>query len=153
MKNLWLIVCAGVVFALDALTKWMVVAYLPLHESVSLTPFFSLTHVRNTGAAFGFWQGGNVFFIVLTIAILILSFVFRRTLMGESRVAEVGLGLFWGGALGNLVDRVTRGNVVDFLDVFVRGFHWPAFNVADSAICVGAFLMAAAGSFTHRPAS
>jgi len=129
-----------VVLAADQLSKWLVLRFIPLHFSKPLLPFFCLTHVRNTGAAFGVYPQGNIFFIVMTLLILVILMLYHRLLSGSFGSA-LGLALVWAGALGNLVDRLFRGSVVDFLDFFVGTWHWYTFNVADSAISIGIALL------------
>ncbi|HOW28144.1 MAG TPA: signal peptidase II [Elusimicrobiota bacterium] len=134
-------VAAGLL-ALDQLTKLTVIRRMPLGSSVDIFPFFSLTHVQNTGVAFGLLSGLNVFFAATTVLILTLLFVMWRRFGSANVPSVLGFGLVSGGAVGNLVDRVRLGAVTDFLDFYLRGWHWPAFNVADSAVCVGAVLLA-----------
>ena len=102
-----------------------------------LPGFFNLTYVRNTGAAWGMFSGQNVALSALALVMLAALVVFRRKILPPGRVHRVALGLLCGGIVGNLFDRLRLDYVVDFLDFFHRGWHFPAFNVADSAICVG----------------
>lgn len=127
----------------DLITKALVLSNLPLWASKPVIPgFFNITHVVNRGAAFGFlndaditWQAG--FFVAVTLAAV--GFIgYLLTSANDEPFLVTGLGLVLGGALGNLVDRIRFGYVVDFLDIFVGELHWPAFNVADSAITLGA---------------
>lgn len=114
-------------------------------ESIEILPFFNLTYVENTGIAFGVGQNLNRFFIFSTIAILGIIFFLRRRWEKsnpENYSLKIGLALIIAGALGNLYDRIQYGSVIDFLDFFVGSYHWPAFNIADSAIFVGAFVLA-----------
>lgn len=141
----WLWV-AVVVLLLDQATKLIALAKLALHESVALAPFLNLTLVYNKGAAFGFlssasgWQ--NLFFIgVALVACAVILYLLRR-LGDNDRLLAVALMLVLSGAIGNLLDRLLYGHVVDFIDVYYRAWHWPAFNVADSAITIGAILIA-----------
>ncbi len=133
----------GVVAILDQLTKYLVRINFSLHDSLEIIPgFFHLTFIRNTGAAFGIFAGQpalwrQVFFISVVLIALVAIFIMYRKFGRESRLYCVGLGLIAGGALGNLIDRIRFGSVVDFLDFFVGSYHWPAFNVADSAITIG----------------
>lgn len=129
------------VLILDQLTKWLVEKNLALHAVKPMLPFFSLVHVHNTGASFGMFQDSNRAFAGLTILILIVLALMHRRLTAEGRLTALGLALLWGGALGNLIDRLRVGAVVDFLDFFWGHRHWPAFNVADSAITIGVGLM------------
>lgn len=130
------------VFLLDQASKWMVAHALMPGASRRVIPgLFDLTHVRNPGAAFGLLSSYNspwttAFLILFSVAALalVLSLLWR----GPARLTGVGLGLILGGALGNLFDRLRDGSVVDFLHFHLGGYHWPAFNLADSAIVVGA---------------
>lgn len=133
----------------DQLTKLWIVSVFMLYESVEVIPgFFNLVYVVNKGAAFSMladvespWR--HYFFVVVGVAAMIgLTVVYYQT-RKQSKIYGVALALICGGAAGNLIDRVRFGYVVDFLDFYVRSYHWPAFNVADSSICVGVglFLM------------
>ncbi len=138
---------AVVVFLSDQATKVMVENSIPEHAVVPvLPPFFNLTHVKNAGAAFGLfsdspspWKTAVLIAISAGLLVTVVSIVWRsRRLHWE---AAVGLALILGGAFSNLVDRIRLGRVVDFLDFYFRGYHWPAFNLADSAIVVGAIFL------------
>ena len=134
---------AVLVVVLDQATKFWVVGNFTLYESWTIIPgFFNLTYLTNTGAAFGMLAGRpalwrQVFFIgVALVALFILVFMYRR-FRQKSVFYELSLGFIAGGAVGNLIDRIRLGSVTDFLDVYIGSHHWPAFNVADSAISVG----------------
>jgi signal peptidase II len=140
----WLWLSLSVV-GLDQYTKQLIAARFSLSESVELLPFLNLTLAHNQGAAFSFlsdqdgWQRG--FFIVVALVVtLVLVTWLRRLGRGEWWTA-LALSLVIGGAVGNLIDRVLHGYVIDFIDVYYGSWHWPAFNVADSAICVGVALL------------
>jgi signal peptidase II len=126
------------VFVIDQATKYVIVGSLSLFEALRVLPFFSIVYVRNTGSAFGMFSSlGNLFFIIVaSIAIIVVSVFIVR-----DRENRIGLSLILGGAAGNLCDRLTRGYVVDFLDVHAGAHHWPAFNVADSALTAGILLL------------
>lgn len=147
MKNKyrWVGIIAGAVLVLDQVTKYLVMRYIPRHAMVPVIPgFFDLTNVRNPGAAFGLLSGDHgwwrmVFFIVMTaFALGVVAVVLRRS---HERLIVAALSLVAGGAVGNLVDRIRFGEVVDFIDWYYRTFRWPTFNIADSAISVGVGLM------------
>ena len=144
VHELWI---AAVIVVLDQATKAMVKARLPLHDSVTVIPgFFDLTHVRNTGAAFGMLDNADFPYkpaIMVLVALIALGAVasYAVTLPATQRIARFGLALILGGAVGNLIDRATMGYVVDFVDIYYRGVHFWAFNVADAAITVGVVLM------------
>jgi signal peptidase II len=131
----------------DQATKAMVRSSLPLHESVPVVPgFLDFTHIRNTGAAFGFLDAIDFPFKAAVIAIvataaLVGVALYAAGLAHHQRLARVGLALIIGGAAGNLIDRVVVGSVVDFVDVYWRTYHFWAFNVADSAISIGVAVM------------
>jgi signal peptidase II len=123
---------------LDQITKQIVRYSFDLGETRPVIEgFFSLTYVRNTGAAWGILGGQNAFLILLSVVMLFVILRYRRSFMGDSREHRLALGLMLGGIVGNLMDRVRLEFVTDFLDFYWRGHHWPAFNVADAAICVG----------------
>ena len=131
----------------DQLSKWLVARHLPLYSSRNVIPgFFNLTHIHNRGAIFGFFSGSGsgAVFIALTaasfLALGLVIFYFVKTPAAE-RSLKLALSLIMAGALGNQVDRVLRGYVIDFLDFHIKNRHWPFFNVADSCITVGAVLL------------
>lgn len=136
---------------LDQVSKVVVERLLPLGHSVQLLPCFALTHVQNTGAAFGIFAQSNKLFIGLTVVILALLVKMHKELTTQGAWARVGIAFVWGGALGNLVDRLRNGAVTDFLDVYWKSWHWPAFNVADSAITVGVSLLLLQNFLTEKP--
>lgn len=135
---------AGLVIILDQLTKFWVVSALGPGRSIALTPFLNLVFVYNPGAAFSFlsdaggWQ--RWFFVVLALAVSAwLTFLIRRH--AAECLLPLAAALIMGGALGNVIDRIRFGAVVDFVDVHAAGWHWPAFNVADAAISAGVALL------------
>jgi signal peptidase II len=130
---------------LDQLSKEWVLATFKLHESWVLIPhFFSFTYIRNTGAAWGMFSGQNLALSLLAAVMLLLLALFRRRLFPPGLMGGSILGFLCGGILGNLFDRLRHEYVVDFLDFYIGTAHWPAFNVADAAICIGVglFLLA-----------
>lgn len=136
----WIV--TAVVLVLDQITKLRIAGSMALHESRSvLGDFFQLTYVHNDGAAFGLDLGGRWAFIVVTI--LVSAFIVLYYARSErTPMARWALALILGGALGNLVDRIRLGEVIDFLHVSVAGFSWPIFNVADIGVSVGVGLLA-----------
>jgi signal peptidase II len=140
----WLALAAGVVL-LDRATKLLATALLSLHQPVPVLPFLNLTLTHNTGAAFsllsdaGGWQ--RWFFSGLSVLVSAIIVVWLRRLPPGRAWLSCGLSLVLGGALGNLWDRLAQGAVVDFIDVYYGRWHWPAFNVADSAITVGVVML------------
>jgi signal peptidase II len=136
-----------VIVALDQLTKAIVRATLPLHNSVTVIPgFVDFTHVRNTGAAFGILNYAEFPFKTVVIAVIATAALigvgmYAASLAHHQLVARIGLALIIGGAAGNLLDRIAAGSVVDFVDVYWNSYHFWAFNVADSAITVGVAIM------------
>jgi signal peptidase II len=139
----WLLLIPLIVL-LDYLTKQYALSHLVLHEPVAVIPFFNFTLVYNTGAAFGFlssleptWER----WLLSGVSLLATAFFFQWYRQADNRLQRLGLALIMGGALGNFIDRAFYGFVIDFLDVYVGQYHWPAFNLADSAICVGVALL------------
>ena len=136
-----------VIVLIDQITKAIVRSTLPLHSSVTVVPgFMDFTHVRNTGAAFGFLNAADFPFKTVVIAVvaaaaLVAVGMYAASLGHHQLVARIGLALIIGGAGGNLLDRIVAGSVVDFVDVYWRTYHFWAFNVADSAITVGVAVM------------
>lgn len=160
--RLWLGIAAAVI-ALDQLSKYLAASSLQLHEPLPLLPFFNFTLAYNTGAAFSFLADGagwqRWFFVALAVIVSAVILRWLRALGPGERWSGVALSLILGGALGNVLDRLVAGYVVDFIDVYYRAgsclplftpvpiggdaleCHWPAFNIADSAIFVGAAMM------------
>jgi signal peptidase II len=149
---------ALLVVVLDRLSKWLVAGKITLHDSISVLPgFFRLTHVQNSGAAFGlFAESSSEWKVAILILFSILALAVVSALLWKNShsmtVTGVGLALILGGAVGNLWDRLLTGRVVDFLDFYFGSYHWPAFNVADSAIVLGALLLVGEILFTKTPA-
>ena len=145
---------AVLVLLLDRLTKWAVASNIALYNSVAIIPgCFSLRHVENTGAAFGLfaesaaqWKVGALVSFSILALIVVSALLWKN---GHSlTTTSIGLSLILGGAMGNLWDRMVSGHVVDFLDFYFGNYHWPAFNVADSAIVIGAILLVSDIVFT-----
>jgi len=139
---LWFALAVAVALA-DQATKRYVATALPFGTSEPLTPFFNLVHVRNPGAAFSFLAGAGgwqryIFIVFALVVSAILAFLIQRKNL--PRIEVGGYSLILGGALGNLIDRIWHGAVVDYLDFHLFGWHWPAFNLADSAIVLGVLL-------------
>jgi signal peptidase II len=131
------------IVVIDQLTKWVVDRTMPLHHSIPVIDgFFSLTYIRNTGAAFGILAGSAAAFrlpFLLLFSALAIGFMVMmlRRLPEREKGLITALSLILGGAIGNLIDRVVYGEVIDFLDFYWGSYHWPAFNVADSCITIG----------------
>jgi signal peptidase II len=146
-KAVVLMITVGVVVLLDLITKAYIVSTMFLHESfVVIDGFFNITYVRNPGAAFGFLAGASpgfrsIFFLSVTAAVIILILYHIGRSKTEDMFETFALSLILSGALGNLIDRVRFGEVIDFIDVYIGSHHWPAFNVADSAISTGAVIL------------
>ncbi|MBW2470525.1 MAG: lipoprotein signal peptidase [Deltaproteobacteria bacterium] len=134
---------AAAVIIVDQVTKLWIMTVFALHEQLTVIPgFFNLVYVTNTGAAFGFLAGDKTwlrqfFFVTVSIVALVVIALAYNHLKKQSRIFVYSLGLIAGGAVGNLIDRLRFGSVVDFLDFYLGSYHWPAFNAADSAITVG----------------
>ena len=153
-RGRWFALAAAVIVA-DQLTKWLILGYFAARTPhQELTGFLNLVLVFNKGAAFSLfasapgWQTPLLVTFALVASAIVSVLIVRNP---ERRLMCVGLALILGGALGNLIDRLRFGSVVDFLDFHALGWHWPAFNVADSAITVGAVLLILDG-FRNQPA-
>ncbi len=144
MRNVWWLLLSVIVIALDLWTKFLAQSQLQYGEFVPVLPFFNFTLAYNTGAAFSFladaggWQ--RYFFSLIAIVAVVIMLVWLLRLQGQ-RLLACALALVIGGALGNLYDRIVLGHVVDFLDFYWGSYHFPAFNLADSAITLGAILL------------
>ena len=131
----------------DQYTKFMVALHIPLNYSILvIEDIFNLTHIRNSGVAFGLFADQQseykalMFITISTIAIMAILVIFHQN-PKEKKLVETGLILIFSGAIGNLIDRTLHGEVIDFVDFVINGYHFPAFNVADSCITIGVFLM------------
>ncbi len=147
MKNKYLMVIStiGAVLVLDQFTKYLIETHVRLYSVITVIPgFFNITHVRNRGAAFGIlsstpgiWR--SLFFITVTIvAIAVIAWLIWKT---HERLLLVAFALIGGGAVGNLIDRLRYGEVVDFIQWYVKSYYWPSFNIADTAISIGVGLL------------
>lgn len=138
----------AVILIIDQLTKFIVDQTMPLHHSIPVIDnFFSLTYIRNTGAAFGIFAGSHAayrlpFLIVVSLAAITFVITMLRRLPEKEKGLITALSLILGGAIGNLIDRIIYGEVIDFLDFYWQSYHWPAFNVADSCITIGVSITA-----------
>lgn len=151
LRWLWL---SGAIIVLDQLTKLAADHWLTLYAARPVLPMFNLTLVYNEGAAFSFlssaggWQ--RWFFIALALGVSAVIVVWLRGLPRDQRWTAAGLALILGGAIGNVIDRIWHGHVIDFIDVYYDRYHWPAFNIADSGITVGATILIVHGLFFQR---
>lgn len=132
---------------MDQYSKFLITTHLPKYYSIRVIDgFFNLTHVRNPGVAFGLFAGLEseykawIFVFISTIAIIAILVIYHQT-PKEHRMIRTGLILIFSGAIGNVIDRIVYKEVIDFLDIFYEGHHWPAFNFADSCITIGVGLM------------
>ncbi len=141
LKWLWL---SAFVVVLDQLTKWLAETMLVIHEPVPVLAFFNLTLMYNPGAAFSFladaggWQ--RWFFLILSVVVSSILIIWMSRLKRHEIRLAAALALIIGGAIGNLIDRILYGHVIDFIQLYYESWYWPAFNIADSAITVGAVL-------------
>lgn len=139
---------ALLVASVDQVSKYAVQAQLPYGASIPIADFFNVVHRWNTGAAFSFlaYAGGWQRYFLIAIALTVSS-ILGWMLTKPRRIGEaISYSLILGGAIGNVVDRLSRGYVVDFLDFYWRSFHWPSFNFADMAVCIGAIMLVAGSS-------
>ena len=126
------------IIALDQVTKYLIVNTLSPYDSIEIFSFLHIVNVRNTGAAFGSFKSlGSSFFIIVAVA----AIIFIVYLLMKRAYNTFGLSLILGGAVGNLIDRILYGQVVDFVDFSIGSYHWPAFNVADSALTIGIIII------------
>ncbi|MBF0449236.1 MAG: signal peptidase II [Candidatus Magnetomorum sp.] len=142
-----LILVSLIIVILDQLTKWLILDNMLLYESIPVIPnLFNLTHIHNTGGAFGFMADQHplirqfLFHGVSMVSLAIIVYFYHKSPV-EYPFLLTALSLIFGGAVGNLIDRFRLGEVVDFLDVYIGTWHWPAFNVADSAVSVGVTIL------------
>lgn len=156
LRNLALASVTGGIILIDQLTKQQIMRTMRLHESIPVVPnLFSLTYIRNPGAAFGLLAGSSnafrmVFFGLTSIFALGLLGTILLRMSEEDWVGRISVTGILGGAIGNLIDRLRFGEVIDFLDVYIDNYHWPAFNVADSAITVGVIFLIIHFAFEKR---
>ncbi|MBC8412573.1 signal peptidase II [bacterium] len=135
-KSTLIALVSTLVMVLDFVTKRIIVAKLAPYDSISVLPFLNIVYVENKGAAFGMFANlGNTFFIAISV-IALLSILFYLTKIPKG-IELFSISLIFGGAVGNLIDRIMLGKVIDFIDFYIGTWHWPAFNVADSALTVG----------------
>ncbi len=147
-KYLFLFVISSSLIVVDQYTKFMITLHIPLSYSINVVEgFFNLTHVRNSGVAFGIFSEQNsqlkpyLLIFVSIIAIIAILVIFHQT-GKEKRMVQGGLVLVFSGAIGNLIDRILHKEVIDFIDIFFNNRHWPAFNLADACITIGVMLLA-----------
>ena len=142
-KYIKLVVFAGIIVLLDQFTKALVIGYIPLHQTIPvIRGFFDITHIHNPGGAFGLMANLSpalrsfIFLFISSLAVGLIFYFYKKTPPNYPWLAAA-FALIFGGAIGNLIDRLRFGVVIDFLDLYIGNLHWPAFNVADSAISVG----------------
>ncbi|MFH0795057.1 MAG: signal peptidase II [bacterium] len=147
-------ILAAVVLASDQIAKLLAAAFLKDSPPVPLVPgFFNLYYQENTGGAFSLLESHTLFLTIFSAVAVIAIIYWHRALPRHERLAQAALGLILGGALGNLIDRFRLGYVVDFFHAYWRDYHWPVFNLADSAICIGVALFLVAGLRQHKTQS
>lgn len=136
-------IIALVVIITDQITKSIIKADIPLYKSIPVVDgFLNITHIKNTGGAFGILSGMNSLFFIIASSIALLIVILYLIRLPENNLWLItSLSLISGGAIGNMIDRVRSGEVIDFIDLFYDRFHWPAFNIADSSITIGVFIL------------
>jgi len=157
MKNKYFLVGSimGAVLVLDQISKYIVETRIRLYDIIPVIPgFFNLTHVRNKGAAFGilaglpeFWR--SAFFVAVTVIAVVV--IIALILKSHERLLVIAFSLIAGGAVGNVIDRIRYGEVVDFVQWYVKSYYWPSFNVADSAISIGVGLLIVEMLLSKKP--
>ena len=142
-KYIRLVVIGGIIVIIDQFTKFLIVKYLPLYDTVPVVSgLFNIIHIKNPGGAFGLLANLSpgmrtfIFLFISSLAVGLILYFYLKTPVSQTWLAA-GFALIFGGAIGNLIDRIRFGVVTDFLDFYISKYHWPAFNVADSAITVG----------------
>ncbi|MBQ1770159.1 MAG: signal peptidase II [Turicibacter sp.] len=141
---MWLVLSiVAITLVIDQLTKFLVVNYMTIGQSISVIDnFLYITSHRNEGAAWGILQGKMTFFYIVTLVVIgVVILWIRRLDMKKEKLLVIALSLILGGALGNFIDRVMYQHVVDFINTYIFGYDFPIFNIADSALCIGVFLM------------
>lgn len=140
----WGLILAFIVIVLDQISKWSILIGLmqPL-QRIPLTPFFNLVSAWNRGVSFGMFSSDESWsrWVLSSLAIVIVAFLVNMLRKTDKKHNVIAIGLIVGGALGNVIDRIVHGAVFDFLDIHIAGYHWPAFNVADSGITIGAVIL------------
>ncbi|WGO84104.1 signal peptidase II [Arsenophonus apicola] len=142
LRWLWLTI---VILIVDLGSKQLILNHFQLYESIPLMPYFNLAYAQNPGAAFSFladkggWQRWFFAFVAIVICVVLILMMYRQSV--NKKLSNIAYALVIGGALGNLCDRLVHGFVVDFIDFYVGDWHWPTFNIADMAICIGAALI------------
>ena len=147
---------SGVLVIADQVTKAVVHRAMTLHESIPVVPSVNLTYTRNPGAAFSLLADADPtfrgwFFLVVSIVALTLITVFLRRVERGDWWTLIGLSLILGGAVGNLIDRIRHGEVIDFIDLYLGRYHWPVFNLADSGITIGMVMLLGHALLQRRP--
>jgi len=135
-KWLFIVTVTGIIVFLDFITKKLIEAYVQPYEAINILPFLRIVYIKNPGAAFGILSNfsSSIFIFISILAIIFIGVYLWKT---NNKLEVFSLSLILGGAAGNLIDRVTIGKVTDFIDFFIDKWHWPAFNVADSALTIG----------------
>jgi len=145
-KNILIPVITILVIILDVITKVIIVNNVAPHDIIRVLPFMNIVHIENKGAAFGLFADlGNVFFVIISVIAILFILYYLKSVHRKTEITALSLVL--GGAVGNLIDRIRIGKVTDFIDIFVNSWHWPSFNIADSALTVGIILFLWANVF------
>ncbi len=142
-----LFLMSNTLILVDQYTKFLVNTHIPLYYSIKvIDDFFNITHVRNPGVAFGLFADQDseykvlIFILISSVAIFAILFIYYQT-PDEKKMVRTGLIMIFSGAIGNLIDRIAYREVIDFVDIFYKNYHWPAFNFADACITIGVGLM------------
>ena len=148
------VLIAVIIGLADQLTKWLVLRLVhPDYPVTVVDGFFRLVNWGNTGAAWGMFRDSNILLAVISVLTVVALYLFRHSFQVHLLGNQIALGLIAGGIVGNVIDRFWHGYVVDFLDFYVGSHHWPAFNIADSAICCGVVLYILVSVWAERRAS
>jgi signal peptidase II len=152
----WAAGIAALIVVADQITKAVVQRAMTLHESIPIIPSVNLTYTRNPGAAFSLFADAHPtfrawFFLIVSVVALVLITIFLRRVERGDWWSVASLSLILGGAIGNLIDRIRYGEVIDFIDLYVGQYHWPVFNIADSGITVGMVMLLGHALFHRQP--
>jgi signal peptidase II len=146
-KYLYFVTLSPVLIIIDQITKFYIDSKMSVHQSIEvISGLFNITYVRNPGSAFGFLAGASaefrsIFYLIITMLAVGLILYYVAKSDDDENLTPLSLSLILSGAVGNMIDRIRFGEVIDFLDVYIGSLHWPAFNVADSAISIGAVIL------------
>jgi signal peptidase II len=133
---------AALIFLFDQLSKHYIKSSINIYEKIKISTYLNIVHIKNKGIAFGIFNNNAdiLFYMVLSVAIIVSIFLLHYIFTNKDSISNLSASLVLGGACGNIFDKIIDGSVTDFIDIHINHWHWPAFNLADSSICLGAFI-------------